>query len=228
MIVLGESDMKMSTKNKMILLSCVIVLAIITVVSLLNFDMNKILETVEAMPIGLKVLSMIGLIAAQIFLAFLPGEPLELASGYLFGAWNGTLICLIGSFLGTLLVYGLVRIFRHKIIDVMFASDKVKEAEALIASKKSMFWIFVLFLIPGSPKDVMTYLVSLGNIRLVKWLALTTIGRIPSIITSTFLSASFKSGDLVMTIMIALITLLLVIGGAIYYKRVIQKNDKIV
>lgn len=81
--------MKMSTKNKMILLSCVIVLAIITVVSLLNFDMNKILETVEAMPIGLKVLSMIGLIAAQIFLAFLPGEPLELASGYLFGAWNG-------------------------------------------------------------------------------------------------------------------------------------------
>ena len=110
----------------------------------------------------------------------------------------------------------------------MFDSDKVKEAENLVASKKSMFWIFVLFLIPGSPKDVMTYVVSLGNVHLAKWLTLTTIGRIPSIITSTFLSASFKSGDLVMTLMIAMVTLFLVGGGAIYYKTVIQKKDKIV
>lgn len=219
---------KLTLRTKILCLLFLIALGIITVIGSCKFDMNEILKTVETMPIGLKALSMIGLIAAQIFLAFLPGEPLELASGYLFGAWSGTLICLIGSFIGTLLVYCLVRVFRHKIIDVMFDSDKVKEAENLVASKKSLFWIFVLFLIPGSPKDVMTYVVSLGNVHLFKWLTLTTIGRIPSIITSTFLSASFKSGDLVMTLMIAMATLFLVGGGAIYYKTVIQKKDKIV
>ena len=138
---------KLTLRTKILCLLFLIALGIITVIGLCKFDMNEILKTVETMPIGLKALSMIGLIAAQIFLAFLPGEPLELASGYLFGAWSGTLICLIGSFIGTLLVYCLVRVFRHKIIDVMFDSDKVKEAENLVASKKSMFWIFVLFLI---------------------------------------------------------------------------------
>ena len=75
---------------------------------------------------------MIALIALQIFLAFLPGEPLELASGYIFGSFQGTIVCLIGSMIGTIIVYYLARIFQHSIIDKMFDQSKVAEVKKII------------------------------------------------------------------------------------------------
>lgn len=192
-----------------------------------HMDMKEILTSMNELPILLKYMVMIALISLQIFMAFLPGEPLELASGYLFGAWQGTLICLIGSCLGTAIVYFIVKVFKRSVIDLLFDEKKVNEVSGLFASKKGMIWTFVLFLIPGSPKDIMTYLVSLGNIKLFQWLMLTTIGRIPSIVTSTFLSGSLKEGNIIGAIFVAMITILLVVGGTLFYKKMVKTNEKV-
>ncbi|MCB5484575.1 VTT domain-containing protein, partial [Blautia faecis] len=80
-------------------------------------DFNDVIYEIETLPYFTKVSAMIALIALQIFLAFLPGEPLELASGYIFGSFQGTIVCLIGSMIGTIIVYYLARIFQHSIID---------------------------------------------------------------------------------------------------------------
>lgn len=194
--------------------------------ALFHLDINNLLQQLEQLPMFIKYLVMTCLTALQIILAFLPGEPLELASGYLFGAWQGTLVCLIGSCLGTAIVYYIVRIFKHSLIDVLFDEKKVKEVTTVMEGKKGMLWTFVLFLIPGSPKDIMTYLVSLGNIKLTKWLMITTIGRIPSIVTSTFLSGSLKEGDVLSAVLIAILTILLVIVGALFYKKIKNTNEK--
>ena len=203
-----------------------VVMILSAIYALGHMDMKEALQTIEELPILLKYLVMIGLISLQIFMAFLPGEPLELASGYLFGAWQGTLICLIGSCLGTAIVYLIVKIFKRSVIDIMFDQQKVKEVSGMFATKKGMIWTFVLFLIPGSPKDIMTYLVSLGNISLIKWLAITTIGRIPSIVTSTFLSGSLKEGNVMGAVLIAVCTVILVVVGTLFYKKMVKTNEK--
>lgn len=190
-----------------------------------HMDMQELLQTIEELPLAMKYIVMVGLISLQIILAFLPGEPLELASGYLFGAWQGTFVCLIGSCIGTAIVYLLVKVFKRSLIDILFNEKKVKEAGGLIATKKGKLWTFILFLIPGSPKDILTYLVSLGNIKLFTWLGITTIGRIPSIVTSTFLSDSLKEGNMIGAAIIAIITILLVILGSIFYKKMKKSNE---
>lgn len=188
-----------------------------------SIDMNQISRLLEDIPHGLREILMIVLIAAQIFLAFLPGEPLELAAGFLFGSIGGTLLCLVGSLLGTALVYLLVQRYGKRLVSVFFKQEQLNEFSGVLKKRNSMLWIFLLFLIPGTPKDIMTYVVSLSNVALGKWLLLTTVGRIPSIVTSTFLSGSLKEGNFIMAAGVAIFTILLVIAGGFVYKR--MKED---
>lgn len=189
-----------------------------------GIDMEQVSQMLKDIPHGLRELLMVILIAAQIFLAFLPGEPLELASGFLFGSLGGTLVCLVGSLLGTALVYLLVQRYGKRLAAVFFKQEQLNEFSGVLKKRNSMKWIFLLFLIPGTPKDIMTYAVSLSNIALGKWLLLTTVGRIPSIVTSTFLSSSLKEGNLTLAAAVAVITVLAVIAGTLMYKRMKEET----
>lgn len=189
-----------------------------------GIDMEQVSQMLKDIPHGLRELLMVILIAAQIFLAFLPGEPLELAAGFLFGSLGGTLVCLVGSLLGTALVYLLVQRYGKRLAAVFFKQEQLNEFSGVLKKRNSMKWIFLLFLIPGTPKDIMTYAVSLSNIALGKWLLLTTVGRIPSIVTSTFLSGSLKEGNLTLAAAVAVITVLAVIAGTLMYKRMKEET----
>ena len=124
-----------------------------------SIDMNQISRMLEDIPHGLREILMIVLIAAQIFLAFLPGEPLELAAGFLFGSVGGTLLCLVGSLLGTALVYLLVQRYGKRLVTVFFKQEQLNEFTGVLKKRNSMLWIFLLFLINGTPKDINTYVV---------------------------------------------------------------------
>lgn len=210
--------------NLVVIAVIMLMMTFIIIYTVKNINIDQVIGSIETLPFFIKVIAMMGLIALQIFVAFLPGEPLELASGYIFGSFQGTLVCLAGSMIGTIIVYYLARMFQHSIIDTMFNQDKVAEVKQLFSSKKSKFWLFIIFLIPGSPKDVMTYLVSLSDIDLKQWLLLTTVGRIPSIVTSTYLTGSLKEGNIMLAFLILVVTIILVIGGTIYYKKIINSN----
>ena len=112
-----------------------------------SIDMNQISRMLEDIPHGLREILMIVLIAAQIFLAFLPGEPLELAAGFLFGSVGGTLLCLVGSLLGTALVYLLVQRYGKRLVTVFFKQEQLNEFTGVLKKRNSMLWIFLLFLI---------------------------------------------------------------------------------
>ncbi|MGM9973337.1 MAG: TVP38/TMEM64 family protein, partial [Clostridiaceae bacterium] len=101
---------------------------------------------------------------------------------------------------------------------------KIEKVKSFFATKKSMFWTFILFLIPGTPKDIMTYVVSLGKINLISWLVLTTVGRIPSIVTSTFLSGSLKEGNITAALAVLIVTIILAAGGSLLYKNFINTS----
>ncbi|MCO8193141.1 TVP38/TMEM64 family protein [Anaerofustis sp. NSJ-163] len=206
-------------KKKIALISIISIAVLVLLGIFFTLDINKILEYAKSMPHGIKELFMILIVTLQIFIAFIPGEPIELAAGYMFGSLWGTIICLIGSFLGTIVVYYLVKTFGSKVINLMFKKEQIKKVEGLFEKKKNLMWIFILFLIPGTPKDVMTYLVSLTNIKLYRWLIVTTIGRIPSIITSTFITGSIREQNYLMAIIVGVITVFLVVFGFFYYKK---------
>ena len=121
----------------------------------------------------------------QVVIAFVPGEPLEIGAGYAFGAVEGTILCLIGITLGSFIVFALVRKFGIHLVEVFFTFEKIKSAKFLQDRKKVAFLTFLMFFLPGTPKDLLTYFVGLTDIKFKNFFIIATIARIPSVITST-------------------------------------------
>ena len=73
----------------------------------------------------------IGMMVFQVLIALVPGEPLEIGAGYAFGAVEGTLLCVAGVTIGSLLVFGLVRRFGIRLVEVFFDTGKIKQLKFL-------------------------------------------------------------------------------------------------
>lgn len=130
-------------------------------------------------------LMMMGIMALQVIVAIIPGEPFELGAGFVFGWLDGSLLCLAGSAVATALVYLAVRKWGVKLVEAFFPREKILRYSFMQNEKKLNLLVFILFLIPGTPKDLITYLVGLTPMKLVTLLILTTVARIPSVVSST-------------------------------------------
>ena len=131
-----------------------------------------------------KYLIMVGIMTAQIIVALVPGAPVEMAAGYAFGLWGGVGLCLIGTAIGNAIVILLTRVFGMRMVRLFMDDDKILAlTQRLTREQKRMdLMVFVLFLIPGTPKDLMTYVAGLLPIPLTRYLILTSFARIPSMI----------------------------------------------
>lgn len=163
-------------------------------------------------------LAIIGVNTLQIVLAFLPGEPIELASGYAFGFWEGTAACLVASTVGSSLVYWAVRRWGWKVMGLFFTREQFERFSWLKDARKLELIMLVIFLIPGTPKDYLTYFAGLTRMRFGAVLAIATVGRIPSIATSTFAASAFGAGEYGIMVVSMVIAVLLAGLGAIAYR----------
>ncbi len=161
---------------------------------------------------------------AQVVIAFLPGEPLELAAGYAFGALEGTLWCLVASALGTAAVMALVRTFGLRIVALFFPPEKIASMRWLRDARRFELLLFLCFLIPGTPKDLLTYVAGLGKSPVVRIVALTTVGRIPSIVSSTLAAGAFGDGNYLGAAAVAALTVALAGIGVIAYRKLSSKH----
>lgn len=121
----------------------------------------------------------------QVVVAIIPGEPLEIAGGYAFGAWWGTALCLIGAVLGSAAVFALVRHWGRPLAEVVFPKEKLDKLQFLHSSPKRTALLWLIFTAPGTPKDLLCYFAGLTDMKWRTWLLIATVGRLPSIITST-------------------------------------------
>ena len=167
----------------------------------------------------------IGMVVLQVVVAFIPGEPIELAAGYAFGFVEGTLLTLAGFLIGSLLVFLLVKKFGVKLVEVFFSADKINSFSFLKNPKKTKAIAFILMLIPGTPKDFLSYFAGLTQLSLKTWMLIVAVGRLPSLITSTATGAAAGEENYILSVIMLGITLLLTAAGIIYY-RVICKQQK--
>lgn len=125
------------------------------------------------------------LVFVQVVVALIPGEPLEICAGIAFGGIEGTLLCLLGIFLGSAMIFLLVRRWGVRLVEVFFSVEKIRSLRFLKNEKYRNGLLFLIMMIPGTPKDLLSYFAPLTEIRPWHWLMLTTFARIPSVVTST-------------------------------------------
>ena len=120
----------------------------------------------------------------QILFAFIPGEPFEILAGYAFGPVEGTLLCLLACLIGGTAVFFLSRKLGVRFVELFFSMDKIRSVRFLNDRKKMYAVTFFLFFIPGTPKDLLSYVAGLTPIRFLPYILIATLARIPSIVTS--------------------------------------------
>lgn len=159
----------------------------------------------------------------QVFAAIIPGGPFSAAAGYAFGPFWGTVICVVSTSVAAVLLVLLVRRFGPRVLRLF--TDKSPEDLPLFRDTKRLEWLLLLiFLIPGTPKDVITYAVGLSKISLWSWFAINLIGRIPGIALSALGGSSLSRGDYGLVIGVTAVLAVLYLVGLLVYRRHVQKQ----
>jgi uncharacterized membrane protein YdjX (TVP38/TMEM64 family) len=168
------------------------------------------------------IVILFGIQFLQIVIAIIPGEPIELLAGAAYGALGGLGICLTGCAAASFLIYITVRKFGAPLLFRFFKQESIDKFKFLQNRRKTALTIFILFLIPGTPKDTLTYIVPLSGFNVSSFILISAFARIPSILSSTMMGASAIRGNWLQLLVLFLITALLGIFGILFAERIMN------
>ena len=163
----------------------------------------------EAGPMG--VLTLLFFQFVQVVVALIPGEAVQFAAGALYGPFWGTVIVLAGCAASSALVYVLVHKLGAPFVQSMVSEDYMRRFREFEHSGKLSLLVFILYLIPGLPKDVFSYLVPLSDMKFKVFLCITTVARIPGVVASCLFAEGLLEGNYVFAIVIAVIVVVLAV-----------------
>lgn len=182
---------------------------------------------------------LLGLQAVQIILPILPGEPIELLAGMCYGTVGGSLFILLSALAVNALIFFTVRKFGRDFVYTMVKKeslDKIENSKLFTHPKKIEYIMLILFLIPGTPKDLLVYLAGLLPINPVRFLLISTLARIPSVISSTLTGSTIITGNwhigiIMYAIIFAIIAVVMVLmkkfDKSNITKKIIEESKKV-
>ena len=173
------------------------------------------------------ILLLLGLEATQIFLPILPGEPIEILAGMCYGTFGGLIFIMLSVFIVTAMIFFMVRKFGRDFVYTMVSKEKIQKIEnsKLFTHPKQIEYIMlILFLLPGTPKDLLTYLAGLLPIKPSRFIVIATLARLPSIISSTYAGATLINGNWKIGLLMY-VGIFVVVGIAILLAKKFDKTE---
>ena len=173
----------------------------------------------------LGLLMLFGLQFAQIFLIIIPGEPIEILAGMCYGGFGGLIFITVSVAIHTTIISFTVRkLGRNFVYDFCDQKqiEKFEKSKLMQNTEKLEFIMMLLFLIPGTPKDLLVYIGSLLPIKPIRLILISTFARLPSVISSTYAGENLAVGDLKSSAIIYLVTFIII--GIIIF--IVNKFDK--
>ena len=166
----------------------------------------------------------VGIQFLQVLFAFIPGEFVEIAAGYIYGPFLGTVLCVIGVLPATCLIFGLTKLLGRKFTQITLDEKDLKKFSFLNYEKKLKITFFLLYFFPGTPKDVITYFAGITKIKFLPFLLISVFCRIPSILTSTLAGGALGENKFILTLVIFGVTGVTVFLGWVMFKKISQKK----
>src|SRR6266480_7444123 len=109
----------------------------------------------------------------QVVIAVIPGEITSLAAGYVFGAWRGFLYSAIGVTLGSAFNFWFARVVGRPTLERLIGRDTLAKVDRSLGSARSKSAMFLLFLLPGLPKDLLSYAAGFSGMTIIEFLVLS-------------------------------------------------------
>ncbi|HVJ49407.1 TVP38/TMEM64 family protein [Desulfitobacterium sp.] len=159
----------------------------------------------------------------QMVIAPIPGEVIQIAGGYIYGVWLGTLYLAIGAIVGTVVVFYGSRLIGYPLVKVFVSQDKLTRLNFLMKSQKADIVMFVLFLLPGLPKDILSYIAGLTPVKPLRFFTLTTVARFPALFVSVYIGTNLQTKNYLLVTVLSTIAVLLFSVGFFFKDRVVNK-----
>ncbi|MFZ2444747.1 MAG: TVP38/TMEM64 family protein [Syntrophobacteraceae bacterium] len=122
-------------------------------------------------------LGFIALQVTQVVFAPIPGEVSGILGGYFFGTFLGVILSTVGLTIGSFIAFSLSRAFGRPLVEKLVDKAVLDKFDYLLHSK-GIFVIFMLFLLPGFPKDYLCFILGLGHLTTLEFLTVSTVGRL--------------------------------------------------
>lgn len=183
--------------------------------------LEKILREYE----HFSILAFVLIQAIQVPVAILP--PVQIVGGMLFGSIFGSILSLVGLWLGSAFVFWVVKKAGVPLVEAIIDKKHIKRFKFLEDGERVTFVLFVLYLIPGTPKDTLTYFAPLTKIDLKTFLCVVLPARIPAVIISALFGSSISRENYVLTVIISVIIVLSAIFGFVFRDKLVERVKKI-
>lgn len=161
--------------------------------------------------------------ALQVIVAAVPGELVQVAGGYIYGIWLGSLYSLIGIVCGSIIVFYISRILGYPVLKRLISPSRSEQFSFFLHTHRAEIITFVLFLIPGIPKDILTYLGGLTPVQPARFIIIAAAARLPGIFISSYIGASIGANQYVKVGIVSLAAVLLFLLGFVYQDKIIAR-----
>jgi uncharacterized membrane protein YdjX (TVP38/TMEM64 family) len=160
----------------------------------------------------------IGLQIAQVVAAPLPGEVTGFAGGILFGPLWGVVYSTLGLTIGSWLAFMLARLLGRPIVERLVSRATIARYD-YVMKHKGLLLAFLLFLIPGFPKDILCYILGLGHMNQRDFLIVSASGRLLGTVLLTMGGTFFRDAHYAALFTVVGLSLLIVLLAMIYHDR---------
>ncbi|MEG0307755.1 MAG: TVP38/TMEM64 family protein [Clostridium sp.] len=223
--------MKDRKKIKKYIINCLIWSAVIFLLGFFYFEFSKEF-TVFRDPQQLKdlilsfgsysIIAFIILQMIQVIVFFIPGEVIQIAGGYIFGPVIGGIVSAVGIVLGSMVAYLIAKLCGKKYINKLIEKNNLTKIKKILDAGSNNIVIFVIYFIPGIPKDVLVYVAGVSNASIKDFIIYSSVGRIPWIVASAVFGHGIHSGNYIAMIAIGIVSGALFIVGILRGHSIIE------
>ena len=167
----------------------------------------------------------VGIQVLQIAIFIIPGQAIQLAGGYVFGFWIGFALTFGGIFLGTVFTFYLARLLGKDAVHLIIGEEKTKKTIDRLNSKKALFIIFLIYLVPGIPKDAVTYVAGVSDIDVRPFVILSMLGRLPAMAGGVMIGSMLHTGSYLGVVFLSLFFVAAFIAGIVFREKILGKKE---
>ena len=154
--------------------------------------------------------------ALQVVVSPIPGEATGILGGYLFGQWLGLLYSTIGLTLGSVVAFGIGRWLGVHYVKNLVSTETWNRLGFIVEAEGAVL-CFIVYLIPGLPKDIVCYLFGISPMPMWVFALVSGLGRIPGTWVLSAQGAHTAAGDYLQVILISAVAV--AVALPLYYYR---------
>lgn len=194
-----------------LLISLPIILYITCRDTLFNAEWLKNLPVLLANNKFTAAIILVGLQILQIIICVLPGQPIQFAASYIFGTLGGYLISVSGAIIGVIIAFFIARLLGAEAIRLIFGEEKVDEYHRKLNSGKGLLIVLLIYLVPGLPKDLVSYVAGISEMRLIPFIIVSTLGRTPPMFGSLLIGTFLQTKNYTAIVILSIICIIILI-----------------